>query len=158
MLDLKRYTTVLTVAALLASPAPAPASDPLASLRYLAGTWNCTYNAGKTRIAYQAKFAYDLSSNWVRESDTSKVGSGLGMLTYDPKRPGWTMVVVQQDRTSVVFHGAGANPNQITYRSIYPDKSMTDVFERLSPVRYSLHFTQVSSGKTIKSTDICTKR
>jgi hypothetical protein len=151
---------LLAMALILAAlgAAPASASDPLASLRFLVGTWNCTYQAAKVRVSYKATFAYDMSGNWLSERDSSTGGgSGLGMITYEPKRRGWTVVIVEPDRTATVFHATGDNPNHIVYHSVYPDASMTDVFDRSSPTRYTLHFTQSTAGKTMKSTDVCVK-
>jgi hypothetical protein len=136
---------------------PAPAADPLNSLRFLVGTWNCSYQAGKTRVQYRATFAYDMGSNWLRETDTWTGGGGdLGMFTYERNR-GWTAVVLERDRHTVIMRATGNDPNHVVYRSVYPDASMTDIFERASPTRYTLHFTQTLNGKTMKSTDTCVK-
>jgi hypothetical protein len=134
------------------------AADPLSSLRAMTGTWNCTYNTGKTTATYKAVFSYEMSGNWLRERDSwVHGGSDEGLFTYEPKRSAWTEIVVEPDRTTTIFRGPGANPNHIVYRSIYPDASMTDVFDRTSPARYSLHFTQAVDGKTIASVDTCVK-
>jgi hypothetical protein len=138
--------------------APAAAADPLGSLRTMVGTWSCTYNAGKTRMKYTAIFSYDLAGNWMRERDTwSGGGSDEGLLTYDPKQRAWTEVVVEPERSTVVFRAAGTDPNHVVYRSVYPDASMTDVFDRIYPTRYTLHFTQIAGSKTTKSFDTCAK-
>ena len=138
--------------------APAGASDPLASLRYLVGTWKCTYDAGKVRATYTATFAYDMNDNWLRERDSWNGGGGdFGLFTYDPKGQVWTELVVEQERTTTLFRGKGSDPNHVVYRSIYPDASMTDIFDRVSPAEYTLHFTQVAAGKTTRSTDTCMK-
>lgn len=140
------------------SVAQAPASDPLASLRFLVGTWNCTYRASTVHVTYKATFSYDMNGNWMRERDSWTGGGGdEGMFTYEPKRHGWTAVILEQDRTATVFRAAGSNPDRVVYRSIYPDASMTDIFDRTSPARYTLHFTQTAGRKAIKSTDTCVK-
>jgi hypothetical protein len=142
----------------VAALAPASANDPLSSLRYLVGAWNCTYHAGATRVSYKALFSYDMGGNWVRERDSwAGGGNDLGMFTYEPKRHGWTAVVIEPERSTVVFRASGDNPNHIVYRSLYPDTSMTEIFVRDSPTRYTLQFTQISTGKTTKSNDLCVK-
>lgn len=141
------------------STAPAAASDPLSSLRFLVGTWNCTFASEKTHLYYKATYSYDMGGNWLRETDAwTGGGSDLGMITYEPKRPGWTAVVLEPDRGTTIFRAAGSNPNHILYRSVYPDATMTDIFERSSPTRYTLHFTQSAGGKTMHSMDVCVKR
>lgn len=151
----------LAVAVLLAfafAAAPAAAADPLSSLRFLVGTWNCTYQAGKTHVYYKATFTFDLGNNWLRENDSwTGGGADLGMITYDARRRGWTAVVFDDRRAAVVFHGGGSNPNRIVYSSVYPDATLTDIFERTSPTRYTLHFTQGRGRRAMQSTDVCVK-
>jgi hypothetical protein len=138
--------------------APAGASDPLSSLHFLVGNWKCTYQAGKTPVYYKATYSSDLGGNWLRESDSwTGGGSDLGMITYEPKTHGWTAVVMEKDRTATIFHASGSDPNRVVYRSFYPDKTMTDIFERTSSTRYTLHFTQSAGGRTMKSTDVCVR-
>lgn len=137
--------------------APAGASDPLSSLRYLVGTWKCTYQIGKTHADYKATYSYGLGENWLRESDSWGGGSDLGMITYEPKERRWTIVVLETDRIATLFRAAGGSPNHLVYHSVYPSTSMTDVFDRDSPTRYTLHFTQSAGGRAVKSTDTCVK-
>jgi len=152
-----KFLAALSFAAL--SIAPAAANDSLRSLSYLVGTWKCTYDAGKTRMVYTATFAYVMDENWVRESDSwSGGGSDLGMFTYDSKRREWTALVIEPERSSVVFRAAGSDAYHIVYRSVYPDTSMTDVFDRESPSRYTLHFAQSAGGKVTRSNDTCRKQ
>jgi hypothetical protein len=154
--SMKFLTASLFLVALNA--APAAATDPLSSLRFLVGTWKCTYQAGKTHVYYRATYAYDLGDNWLRESDSwAGGGSDLGMITYEPKARAWTEVVAEPERTTTLFRASGDNPNHVVYRSVYPSTAMTDVFERTSPTRYTLHFSQSVHGGTMKSTDVCVK-
>lgn len=140
------------------SGVPARASDPLSSLRFLVGTWKCTYQAGKTHVYYKAVYSYDLGGNWLRENDSwNGGGTDLGMITYSPKAHGWTEVVMEPERGGYVFHGTGDNPAHIVYRSVYPAADSTDVFERKSQTRYTLHFTQRAGGRTMQSADVCDK-
>jgi hypothetical protein len=151
-----RIVAVVLSFGLLAMPA-ARAAEPLSGLRFLAGTWNCSYDTGKTRITYRATFAYEMGDNWLRESDSWPGGGGdLGMFTYERNR-GWTAVVLESDRHTVIMRATGSDPNHIVYRSDYPDASMTDVFDRISATRFTLHFTQIGNGKAMKSHDICVK-
>jgi hypothetical protein len=136
---------------------PAPAADPLSSLRFLVGTWNCSYHAGTNHITYRAVFAYDMGGNWLRESDSwAGGGEDLGMFTYE-RKGGWTAVVLEPERQTTIMRATGDNPNHIVYHSVYPDASMTNVFDQTSPTRFTLHFTQSRNGKTAKSNDICVK-
>ena len=153
---MKRSITLLLMIAL--SAAAAQAADPLASLHFLIGNWNCSYRAGKTHVDYKATFSSDLGGNWLRENDSwAHGGSDLGMITYQPARHGWTSVIVEPERSSFVFLAKGNDANHIVYHSVYPNATATDVFDRQSPTRYTLHFTQSGGGKTMESADVCVK-
>jgi len=153
-----RVLAASLVWAVLAS-LPAVAADPLSSLRFLVGSWNCSYQAGKTRVSYRATYVYDIGNNWLRENDSwTHGGSDLGMITYEPKGRQWIAVVVDNERSTAVFHAGGSNPNHIVYRSAYPTTKLTNVFDRNSPTRYTLHFSGKVGGASVKSTDVCTKR
>lgn len=152
-----RVLAALLVWAVLA-PASAVAADPLSSLRFLVGNWNCTYQAGRTRVYYKATYVYDLGNNWVRENDTwTHGGSDLAMITYEPRERQWISVVVDGQRSTVVFHAGGSNPNHLVYRSAYPTTKLTNIFDRNSSTRYTLHFSGTIGGRSVKSTDVCTK-
>jgi hypothetical protein len=150
---------IIAVAALaLSCIVAAPASDPLTSLQYLVGTWNCSFALGGRQITYKATFAYDLGNNWLREDD-AWVGGGtdLAMFTYDPKTASWVITIAEQERNAVVFRGAGADPDHVVYHSVYPDASLTNVFDRVSPTSYTVRFSQTAGGKTTTSVNTCVK-
>jgi hypothetical protein len=136
--------------------APAAARDPLASLHFLVGSWNCSYSAGKIHTNYKATFAYDMNGNWLRENDAWQGGGDLGMFTYQPKE-GWTAVVVEGHRTTTLFRASGSNPNHIVYHTVYPNANATDVFDRVSPTRFTIHYSETDGGKKMTSSDICNK-
>jgi hypothetical protein len=151
-----RIPATALLLALIAS-SPAAAADPLASLRFLVGTWQCTYQMGKTRLMYKAAFAYDMNDNWMSERDSGSAGSALGMFTYQPKE-GWTAVILDQERGTTIFRASGSNPNHIVYHGSYQGTNATEVFDRVTPARYTVHFTQTEGGKTTSSTDTCVKK
>ena len=69
--------------------APASAGDPLSSLRFLVGTWNCTYQMGKASVSYHATYAYDMKDNWMSERDAVKGGGAdRGCLPTIPSAAG----------------------------------------------------------------------
>lgn len=132
-------------------------SDPMTSLRFLVGTWNCTYHQGSTRVTYKATFEYALAGNWLRERDESRGGFGdEGLITYQPKQQAWIVVVAGNDRSATLFKGTGP-PAHVVYRSTYPDASMSEHIDHTSPTQYTVHFSQTVKGKTITSNDVCTR-
>ncbi len=139
---------------MLAAALPA-APSPLAGLHYLVGTWNCTYRAGAARLAYDATFAYERDGHTLRQVATWAGGGDQELLGYDARRSRWTAVVFEDQGTVTILRATGTDPNHIAYRSIYPDASIAETFDRISGTEYTLHATVRSGGKTITSVDTC---
>ena len=140
----------------LAAALPATAA-PLAGLQYLVGTWNCTYRAGTARMTYDATYAYDRDARTLRQNASWAGGGDEELLAYDAQRGGWTAVVFDGQGTATIMRATGSDPNHIAYRSVYPDTSMTEAFDRIASNRYTLHFRQKADGKTVTSADTCVK-
>ncbi len=132
-------------------------SDPMTSLRFLVGNWTCTYHQGTARVTYKAAFEYALAGNWLRESDAWTGGGGdEALFTYQPKEHAWIVVVVEPNRIATLFKGTGP-PAHVVYRSIYPESSMTEHIDHISPTQYTVHFSQTAKGKTVTSDDVCAR-
>jgi len=144
---------VLTVMLLGASPAP----DQLPALRYLVGSWECTYRSGSTGTTYRAVYAYEAGGNWLVERDTSSGFSDEGRFTYDQRSRRWIVVITGSDRSATVFEGTG-NARHITYRTVYPNAYASETVDRISPEKYMVHFTGTTNGQTATSTDVCVKQ
>jgi len=137
----------------LAAALPATAA-PLAGLRYLVGTWKCTYRAGAAHMAYDTTYAYDHDARTLRQIASWAGGGDEELLAYDAQR-GWTAVVFDGQGTATIMHATGSDPNHIAYRSVYPDASIAVNFDRISVTKYTLHGTVRSGGKAITSVDTC---
>ena len=151
----------ILLAALLAllCAAPAEAADPLASLSYLVGSWNCTYNAGTQHFKYTATYDYVMGNNWVRERDAwTGGGSDAGLTTFEPKTNTWTEIVAENERSTTVFRAKGSDAGHRVYQSVYPNALLNLTFDRVSDNKYSLHFHGTYGGKTMTSYDTCAKR
>lgn len=138
----------------LAAALPATAA-PLAGLHYLVGTWKCAYRAGALRTAYDATYAYDRDGHTLRQITSWAGGGDEELLAYDAQRGGWTAVVLDDQGTATILRATGSDPNHIAYRSVYPDASIAETFDRISATKYRLHATVRSGGKTIASVDTC---
>jgi hypothetical protein len=156
---MRRLFSTAALFALLCT-APAAAADPLASLSYLTGTWNCTYNAGTQHMKYTATYSYVIGNDWIRESDTwTGAGDGdIGLTTYEPKSERWTEIVADGGRSTTLFVAKGSNSSHRVYHSVYPNALFTLTFDRVSDTVYTLHFHGMYGGKMMTSHDICTKR
>lgn len=130
------------------------AATPFAELHYLVGTWHCTYRAGAMRMAYDATYHYDRDGHTLREAASWAGGGDEELLAYDATR-GWTALVFEDDGSATILRGGGRDPNHIAYRSVYPDASIAETFDRVSATAYALHATVRSGGKTTVSVDTC---
>jgi len=130
------------------------AAAPLAGLHFLVGSWKCTYRAGTVRLPYDTTYAYDLGGGTLRQIASWAGGSDEELLAYDAQR-GWTVVVFDDHGTATVMRGSGSDPNHFSYRSVYPDASIADRFDRVSATEYTLHATVRAGGKTTTSVDTC---
>ncbi len=151
-----RSIVVLLAAVVLAAAVPAKAT-PLAGLHYLVGAWTCTYRAGAARFPYDATFTYDLDGHTLRQIDSWSSGGGEELLAYDAHH-GWTAVIIDDHGTATILRAPGSDPNHIAYRSVYPDVSIAERFDRVSATEYTLHATVRSRGKTTASVDTCLRR
>lgn len=147
---------MMLVSFLLAALLPATAS-PLAGLHELVGSWSCTYRAGGAPFAYDATYAYERDGHVLREVATWTGGGDEELVTYDAQRHGWTAVVLDDGGTVTVMRGTG-DPHHITYRSVYPDDSIAERFDRVSQTEYTLRATVRMHGKTTASVDTCLRR
>jgi hypothetical protein len=145
-------------ASLVLAPALPATAAPLAGMHYLVGTWNCTYHAAAVHLAYSATYAYDLDGHTLRQTTSSAGYGDEELLTYDAQRRGWTAVILDDQGNATVMRANGSDPNHIAYRSVYPDASIAETFDRISATEYMLHAAVRSGGKTITSADTCLRR
>jgi opacity protein-like surface antigen len=136
--------------------AAAPAS-PLASLQYLVGTWNCTYDAGAIHMSYSSIYSFDRDGNTLRQVTSWGSGGDEELIGYDAQHQSWTAIVLDDHGAATVMRGAGSDPNHIAYRSVYPDASIAPTFDRVSDTKYTTHAMFQMSGKTINSVDTCVR-
>ncbi len=109
-------------------------------------------------MAYDATYAYDRDGHTLRQVASWAGGGGdEELLAYDARRRGWTAVVIDDHGTATIMRAAGGGPYHIAYRSVYPDASIAETFDRISATKYMLHATVRSGGKTITSVDTCVR-
>ena len=152
----RRIVTALVLAGTIG--AGTKSADPLQASGSMIGSWTCSYTMGGQTSAYTAVMSWALGGTWIRERDSSTGFSDEGLFTYNPGKHQWSFVVVDSTRTPTLFVANGASSTHVVYHSVYPDASMTEIFDRVSPTKYTIHFTQTAGGKTTSSVDVCTKR
>jgi len=145
----------VTLAGLVLAAAMPAKATPLAGLHYLIGTWKCTYRAGAARFAYDATYAYDRDGHALRETASWQGGGDEELFAYDGQHGGWRAVIFEDQGAATIMRGTGSDPNHIPYRSVYPDASIAETFDRISATEYTLHATVRSGGKTTVSADTC---
>lgn len=151
-------TKPIAIIALLLGVLGAAPVDRMKSLQYLVGTWTCTFVSGSMHQTYAATFAYDMGGNWMSERDAWTGGGGdLGVLTYEPQKRIWTFVVLESERTTTIFQAKDTGDERKVWHSVFPDTSMTETIDKLSPAKYTINFVGTFNGKAMKSTDTCLK-
>jgi hypothetical protein len=131
--------------------------DRLQDFAFMIGSWTCTYTMGTQTSSYNATMSWAVGENWIHEHDTWTGGGDEGYYTYDPHKRQWTSTVLDSGRGTTVFVAGDSGNSRIVYHSVYPDTSMTDTIDRISPAKFTVHFSQTAGGKTTRSSDVCTK-
>jgi hypothetical protein len=119
--------------------------------------WNCTYDAGSVHMPYSATYSYDRDGNTLRQVASFGSAGDEELLAFDAQHSMWTAIVLDDRGNATVMHAPGGDPNHIAYRSVYPDASIAPTFDRVSDMKYTVHATVQAGGKTITSSDTCTK-
>ena len=155
MRNFVRLIGVVMLVSLMPSAALPATPAPFAGLRYLVGTWSCTYRAGAMRMAYNATYTYDRNGHTLRETASWAGGGDEELIGYNAKSHGWTAVVFEDDGGTTILRGIGSDPNHIAYRSVYPDASIAETIDRVSARAYAIHATVRSGATTTRSVDSC---
>ena len=154
---LRRLSVLLLYAAALGA-APTRVADPMKLLGWMPGTWTCSAAIGGRHEVYTAVFSYAMNGAWIRERDTWAAGGDELLLTYVAAKHVWRAVVTESNGSVTVFEAPDTGLAHIAYRSIYPNASMRDTFDRVSFKEYRMHFEQRTGGKLVRGSDVCTKR
>lgn len=138
--------------------APMRVANPLLLMSYLQGSWTCASAMNGKRYTYRETFAYVLNHNWIEERDSYSDGGGDQLLvTYLAAKKEWRAVVNDSDRTTVVFEAPDTGLAHIAFVSVYPDRSMQEVFDRVSMTKYTTRFRQKTARGIVNAADTCTK-
>lgn len=149
---------VVTAAGFLLTPVVASAAQPVDSLNFLIGSWNCSFQMGAQRASYHAVYARAMGGAGILQTDSWRGGGGdAGLYTYDGTARQWNATFVEPSGQTTVFLSKDKGPQRIAYRSVYPDTTAREVFERVSPAKYLINFTQTKNGKVTVSNDVCSK-
>lgn len=155
---MKRLPLLLLFAVLLgAGAAPMRAANPIALMNYLPGTWYCTTNYGGHVLNYRARYAYDQNGAWLTAVDTSSMGTDRLLISYDKARHLFRSVVTESDGSVTVFEAPDTGLAHIVYKSVFPDTSMQETFDRHSTTHYMTHFRQQTPKGIVTVTDDCFK-
>jgi hypothetical protein len=134
-------------------------AGPLQAFAFMIGSWTCSYTLGSQTSSYSATMSWALDGNWIRQRDTWAGGGGdEGLFTYNSTKHQWTSLVIESDRVPTLFVAGDTGIAHIAYRSVYPDTSMSETIDRISPTKYTVHFRQIAGAKVASSVDVCIKR
>ena len=155
--SISQAAQALALGALLIGAAPLRAADPMTFMNFFIGTWNCESRIGNTTIKYTATYSHSLNGSAIRGVDQWPTGGDEIVNSYVRPTREWQAVVMEQGGSVTIFRAKDTGAAHIAYGSTYPDRSMKEVFDRLSMTKYTLHFDQKTHGKEIRAVDVCTK-
>ncbi|HET7813484.1 MAG TPA: hypothetical protein VFL13_03850 [Candidatus Baltobacteraceae bacterium] len=146
------------VALLGAGTAPTRTANPIALMNYLPGTWTCSTTFGGGALTYQARYAYDQNQTWLTAIDTSKMGTDRLMISYDKAKHRFRALVADSGGGITVFEAPDTGLAHIVYKSVFPDATMQETFDRISDMHYTTHFRQHTDKGLVTVTDDCRKK
>lgn len=154
-----RRLAVLFGALLLTAAASPPIRtlNPMTTLSYLVGDWTCTVHSGGKSETYHARFSYTAGNTWMQETDTWTNGGDQLVFTYIPGKRVWRAVVSEYNGNVTVFEAPDTGLSHVAYRSVYPDATMQDTFDRVSTTRFTMHFRQQTAHGINTGNDNCVK-
>ena len=153
----RRLLLLVLSSVILSAATPMRTADPLKLMSFMTGTWTCSSTINGQTQTYTAHWEYALGNKWLRQVDTWSGGGDMGMVTYVPRSREWRWVVTEGDGDVTLFRAPDTGLAHITYRSVYPDATMSETYDRVSQSKYTTHFVQTENGKTTRAIDVCTK-
>ena len=103
---MRRFVFAAAASLVLSGAAAAPAqtaSDPMASLQFLAGHWSCTSVAEGKKSTYSTDWAAVPGGRWMRGTDRSGVSQSEDTIGYDATQKRWRTVDMEPDGTMSVL-------------------------------------------------------
>jgi hypothetical protein len=153
------------------APAPGTAADRAASFKFLLGTWNCTRTvnvAGTLKAATmtETQVVTAHGAQWMHAAQTimrdGQTGSQQDLyLAYNAQHADWVLVTIDSRGGAEVETSTSPALNGSKWVVAYPSTSSgTSVFKKTSDNGYSSSSTwkSSSSGKTMTSTEACTRQ
>ena len=114
----------------LLAATPTRTADPLQLMSFMTGTWTCSSTSNGKTQTYTAHWGFALRNTWLRQTDTWQGGGDEAMMTYVPRNREWRWVATESDGGITIFRAPDTGMAHIVYRSVYPDKTMSETYDR----------------------------
>jgi hypothetical protein len=123
-------------------------ADPLASAKYLVGSWTCSSVSDGKTTTYTAEWAYVPGGRWMQATNRSGTHVSFDFLTYDVAGKQWRTVDLEPDGSmSVLLSTPGASAEHMPTQSVYPDDTQKVTFDSTGAGTYKLSFDFLIKGK-----------
>lgn len=156
-----RFFLAAVAAAVLASGITAvsakTAASPLVALQ-LKGHWLCT-QTGSQSGTYNEDWSAPLGGLWLRATDSVKGQvTAEHTVTYSKADSTWVDLDAFLPGSYDVLHGTSTGSNHIAFHAVYPKLALSVVYNRLTPVKYTIDVNGNIQGKKIVNRSVCVKR
>ncbi|HEX5274326.1 MAG TPA: hypothetical protein VFW34_03550 [Candidatus Rubrimentiphilum sp.] len=132
------------------------AASPLVALQ-LRGHWTCT-QAGGTGGTYSQDWTAPFGGLWLRATDSVKGQvTAEHTITFNKADNTWVVLDAFLAGNYDVLHGTESGSNHIAFHAVYPKLALAVVYNRLTPVKYTLDVTGNLQGKKLLTHSVCVK-
>jgi hypothetical protein len=132
------------------------AASPLVALQ-LRGHWVCAQTGGSAGT-YNEDWSAPLGGLWLRATDSTKgQATAEHTLTYNKADSTWVVLDTFLAGSYDVLHGTASGSDHIAFHAVYPKLALAVVYDRLTPVKYSIDVNGNIQGKKILTRSLCVK-
>jgi hypothetical protein len=134
----------------------ATAASPLVALQ-LRGHWVCA-QTGSSTGTFDQDWTPVIGGTWIRATDSTK-GQVTAEHTVTFSKADSTWVVLDEflPGSYDVLHGTESGSTHIAFHAVYPKLALAVVYNRLTPLKYTLDATGNLQGKKIMTHSVCVK-
>jgi len=134
----------------------ATAASPLVALQ-LKGHWVCAQTGGPGGT-YNVDWSAPLGGLWLRATDSVKGQvTAEHTITYSKADSTWIVLDAFLPGSYDVLHAAASGSSRIAFHAVYPKLALSVVYNRLTPVKYTIDVNGNVQGKKILTHSDCVK-
>jgi len=135
----------------------ATAASPLVALQ-LKGHWVCA-QTGSSTGTFDEDWSAVFGGTWMRGTESTKGQvTAEHTVTFNKADRTWVVLDAFLPGSYDVLHGTASGSSHIAFHAVYPKLALAVVYNRLTPVKYTLDATGNVQGKKVLTHSVCVKR